>query len=98
AVSCQREIIALSIRNRAQTKKFSSFGHKYIGDFTGAASTDHQYNAWFENLVQYKNYRITSCFHSDKSGYISSRAQKDSTYLVFKDRYDKIVERLPLVL
>lgn len=98
AVSCQRDIIALSIRNRALTKKFKSYGHQYFGDFTGAASTGHQYNAWFANLVPHSNYRITSCFYSDKKGYLDARKKSDSAYGNSIARYESVIRRLPIIL
>ncbi len=98
AVSCQRDIIALSIRNRAQTKRFKEFGHRYLGDFTGAASTDSQYNAWFPHLVGHMNHRITSCFYSENTEYFNLRKRSDRSYMVYKSRYDSMVKRLPVVL
>ncbi|MCO5143434.1 MAG: hypothetical protein M9962_10135 [Oligoflexia bacterium] len=97
AVSCQRDIIALSIRNRAMTNQFSAYGHRYLGDFTGAASTGSQYNAWFDNLVPHASYRITSCFYSANEKYLKSRFSRDKSYKTYQQRYQSLIKRLPLI-
>ena len=57
---CERNIIALSIRNRAVGQCLSRQGCRFPGDFQGAASSVTQYNIWDEYLTQISG--LTSCF------------------------------------
>ncbi len=57
---CERNIIALSIRNRAVGQCLSRQGCRFPGDFQGAASSVSQYNIWDEYLTQISG--LTSCF------------------------------------
>lgn len=58
--SCERNIIALSIRNRARESCRSGQGCGFVGDFEGVASNVSQYNIWDEYLTQVSG--LTSCF------------------------------------
>lgn len=57
---CERNIIALSIRNRAVGQCLSRQGCRFPGDFQGVASSVSQYNIWDEYLTQISG--LTSCF------------------------------------
>lgn len=66
--SCERNIIALSIRNRGRSGSCSKAqGCRFPGDYQGVASKVSQYNIWDEYLTQISG--LTSCFlRSDLSG------------------------------
>jgi hypothetical protein len=57
---CERNVIALSLRNRAVGQCRSNQGCKFPGDFQGAASSVTQYNIWDEYLTQISG--LTACF------------------------------------
>jgi hypothetical protein len=58
--ACERNVIALSIRNRARERCLSGQGCSAEGDFEGVASKVSQYNIWDEQLTQTSG--VTSCF------------------------------------
>ncbi len=58
--ACERNVIALSIRNRALERCLRGQGCRDEGDFEGVASTVAQYNIWDEVLTQTTG--LTSCF------------------------------------
>lgn len=57
---CERNVIALSIRNRALERCSKGQGCRSAGDFEGVASTVSQYNIWDEYMTQISG--LTSCF------------------------------------
>ena len=61
--ACERNVIALSIRNRARGQCSAAQGCRFPGDFQGAASKVTQYNIWDEYLTQISG--LTSCFLRD---------------------------------
>jgi len=61
--ACERNIVALSIRNRALERCFNREGCEASGDFVGVASTVSQYNIWDEYLTQISG--LTACFLRD---------------------------------
>jgi len=61
--ACERNVIALSIRNRARGQCLSRQGCRFPGDFQGASSSPSQYNIWDEFLTQISG--LTSCFLRD---------------------------------
>lgn len=64
--ACERNIIALSIRNRGDSCRGGQ-GCGYPGDFQGVSSNVSQYNIWDEFLTQISG--LTSCFlREDLSG------------------------------
>lgn len=64
--ACERNIIALSIRNRGETC-IGYQGCSYPGDFQGIATNVSQYNIWDEFLTQISG--LASCFlREDLSG------------------------------
>jgi len=58
--ACERNIIALSIRNRARESCSKGQGCRFRGDFQGVSSKVSQYNIWDEYLTQISG--LTSCF------------------------------------
>ena len=64
--ACERNIIALSIRNRAREACVKRQGCRTQGDFQGVASKVSQYNIWDEYLTQISG--LTSCFLRDDLG------------------------------
>ncbi|MCI0733107.1 MAG: hypothetical protein L0Y38_04695 [Methylococcaceae bacterium] len=58
--ACERNIIALSIRNRGRESCAGYQGCRYPGDFQGVASIVSQYNIWDEYLTQITG--LSSCF------------------------------------
>lgn len=58
--ACERNIIALSIRNRAIGQCFKYRGCSVEGDFQGVSSKVAQYNIWDEYFTQTS--ALTSCF------------------------------------
>jgi hypothetical protein len=58
--TCERNVIALSIRNRGRESCQAYQGCKTPGDFQGVASKVSQYNIWDEYLTQISG--LTSCF------------------------------------
>lgn len=61
--ACERNTIALSIRNRARGSCLKRQGCRFPGDFQGVASAVSQYNIWDEYLTQISG--LTSCFLRD---------------------------------
>jgi hypothetical protein len=61
--ACERNTIALSIRNRARGSCLKRQGCAFPGDYQGAASKVNQYNIWDEYLTQISG--LTSCFLRD---------------------------------
>ena len=57
---CERNVIALSLRNRAVGQCLSRQGCRFPGDFQGVASSVSQYNIWDEYLTQISG--LTACF------------------------------------
>ncbi|NEX20487.1 hypothetical protein G3480_09220 [Thiorhodococcus mannitoliphagus] len=58
--ACERNIVVLSIRNRAVGQCQRGQGCGFPGDFQGASSSVSQYNIWDEYLTQISG--LTSCF------------------------------------
>lgn len=58
--ACERNVIALSIRNRARGACSRAQGCRGEGDFEGVASKVSQYNIWDEYLTQVSG--LTSCY------------------------------------
>jgi hypothetical protein len=61
--ACERNTIALSIRNRARGSCLKRQGCTFPGDYQGAASKVNQYNIWDEYLTQISG--LASCFLRD---------------------------------
>jgi hypothetical protein len=61
--ACERNIIALSIRNRGFESCSARLGCRSAGDFQGVSSKVSQYNIWDEYLTQISG--LTSCYLRD---------------------------------
>ncbi len=61
--ACERNVIALSIRNRARGQCQGGQGCRFPGDFQGVSSKVSQYNIWDEYLTQISG--LTSCYLRD---------------------------------
>ena len=65
--ACERNIVALSLRNRVVGQCLTRQGCRFPGDYQGAASSVTQYNIWDEYLTQISG--LTSCYlRPDLSG------------------------------
>lgn len=64
--ACERNTIALSIRNRARGSCLKRQGCRFPGDFQGVASKVSQYNIWDEYLTQISG--LTACYLRDDLG------------------------------
>jgi hypothetical protein len=73
--ACERNIIALSIRNRARGQCLKRQGCRFPGDFQGVASDVSQYNIWDELLTQISG--LTSCYLRRDLGSPSNRRSGD---------------------
>lgn len=80
--TCERNIVALSIRNRARESCHQRHGCTSPGDFTGVSSAVSQYNIWDEYLTQISG--LTSCFLRD------DLAGADSTVGLDRQRYQQL--------
>ncbi|MBK5969002.1 MULTISPECIES: hypothetical protein [Thiorhodovibrio] len=58
--ACEREVVVLSIRNRAVGQCSKGQGCRFPGDFQGVASDPSQYNIWDAYLTQISG--LTSCY------------------------------------
>lgn len=58
--TCERNVIALSLRNRAVGQCLRGQGCGFPGDFQGVASSVSQYNIWDEYLTQIAG--LTACY------------------------------------
>lgn len=66
--ACERNIVVLSLRNRAHERCFAREGCSRSGDVTGVASKPSQYNIWDEYLTQISG--LTACYlRSDLAGH-----------------------------
>jgi len=84
--ACERNIIALSIRNRARESCAKGQGCRFRGDFQGVSSRVSQYNIWDEYLTQISG--LTSCFlRHDLSSDASTTGSRQSHNVAY---YDKI--------
>jgi hypothetical protein len=91
--SCERNIIALSIRNRARESCRSGQGCGFVGDVEGVASNVSQYNIWDEYLTQVSG--LTSCYlrrdlvaNDGKLGAIYAHTVSDVERILFGDDND----------
>jgi len=73
--ACERNIIALSIRNRGLESCTRGQGCSAPGDFQGVATKVSQYNIWDEYLAQISG--LTTCFLRNDPGTAASDASLD---------------------
>lgn len=94
---CEKDIILLSIRNRAYDQRckrkggFRLYGCKKTGDIVGVATPEAQYNIWNENIAD--TTFITSCFLRNdvhpNANPISQLAWSEAT--IDKEKYQRQV-------
>ncbi len=86
--ACERNIIALSIRNRGLESCIRYQGCRFQGDFEGVATKVSQYNIWDEYLTQVSG--LTSCFLRDdlvNRQFTSGRRHNVDYYKKLQDMY-----------
>ncbi|WP_200255075.1 hypothetical protein [Thiococcus pfennigii] len=64
--ACERNVVVLSIRNRARGACLAHQACRHPGDFEGVASAVSQYNIWDEYLTQVSG--LTTCFLREDLG------------------------------
>ena len=83
--ACERNTIALSIRNRARESCAKYQGCRAQGDFQGVSSKVSQYNIWDEYLTQISG--LTSCFlRHDLASVNSTPGDESSVNTAYYDR------------
>ena len=90
--ACERNIIALSIRNRARESCAKRQGCRVEGDFQGVASKPSQYNIWDEYLTQISG--LTSCYlRQDLGSAEFTTNAKDSPKAAYYDKLRGMYEQ-----
>jgi hypothetical protein len=90
--TCERNIVALSIRNRGLESCLSRQGCSSPGDFQGVSSAVSQYNIWDEYLTQISG--LTSCFLRDDLGSAAHTAtSRDSPKAAYYDKIRRMYEQ-----
>ncbi|AVD70613.1 hypothetical protein [Desulfobulbus oralis] len=87
--TCERNIIALSIRNRARESCSKHHGCVSPGDFTSVASAVSQYNIWDEYVTQTSS--LTSCFLRNSGG-------AGREYPLYRNLYEQNVSDVERIL
>jgi hypothetical protein len=93
--ACERNAVALSIRNRARGQCASRQGCRFPGDFQGVSSAVSQYNIWDEFLTQISG--LTSCFLRDDLG-SAGNAQSGAYYDKLQAMYAQSLEDVERIL
>lgn len=86
--ACERNVIALSIRNRARESCVGYQGCRSQGDFQGVASKVSQYNIWDEYFTQTSG--LTSCFLRDDLGNSGNAAYSDKLQKIYEQSLPQI--------
>jgi hypothetical protein len=89
--ACERDIIALTIRNRGRGRCLPSQGCAGDGDFQGVSSAPTQYNIWDEYQTQISV--ITACFLRDDLA-VESHADSDQKYRAMYEQSVEDIERI----
>jgi hypothetical protein len=90
--ACERNIIALSIRNRGRSGSCSGAqGCRFPGDYQGVSSKVSQYNIWDEYLTQISG--LTSCFLRSDLGHGRNASYYDKIRAMYEQNLDD-VERI----
>ncbi|HSP97041.1 MAG TPA: hypothetical protein VL049_07320 [Candidatus Dormibacteraeota bacterium] len=87
--ACERNVIALSIRNRALERCLRGQGCREDGDFEGVASSVAQYNIWDEFLTQTTG--LTSCFLRPDLAGVPAYARLQAMYAQNVDEVEGIL-------
>jgi len=90
--ACERNIVALSIRNRGKEQCRRSQGCSGAGDFQGVSSAVTQYNIWDEYQTQISG--LTACFLRDD---LAGNARADS-YDKYRAMYEQNVGDIERIL
>jgi len=88
--ACERDVIALSIRNRGREACAARQGCSRPGDFQGVASAVSQYNIWDEFLTQVSG--LTSCYLRQDLGNATT-SDGDDASLSFPVRLQRMHEQ-----
>jgi hypothetical protein len=97
--ACERNVIALSIRNRGRESCLARQGCGSPGDFLGVASAASQYNIWDELLTQVSG--LTSCYLRRDLGSASSAGGDGSRagyYARLQRMHEQTVEDVERIL
>ena len=86
--ACERNVIALSIRNRARESCAKYQGCRSRGDIQGVASKVSQYNIWDEYFTQTSG--LTSCFLRDDLGSSVNAAYYDKLQKIYEQSLPQI--------
>ena len=89
--ACERNIIALSVRNRGSGQCLRSQGCRGEGDFQSVSSAVSQYNIWDEYLTQISG--LTSCFLRDDLA-ANPRAESQHKYRAMYEQNAGDIERI----
>ena len=89
--ACERNIIALSIRNRGKGQCRRSQGCAGDGDFQGVSSAPAQYNIWDEYQTQISG--VTACFLRDDLA-VDPRAEGCEKYRAMYEQNVEDIERI----
>ena len=89
---CERNIIALTIRNRAKENCLKSRGCSERGDYKSVATKISQYNIWDEYLTQISG--ITSCFLRDDL----DNSSNGEYYALLRSMYEQSVPDIQIIL
>ena len=87
--ACERNVIALSIRNRGVEHCLRGQGCRSSGDFEGVASAVAQYNIWDEYLTQTTG--LTSCFMRPDLATTSPYAKLQAIYEQNAAEFERIL-------
>jgi len=82
--ACERNVILLSIRNRARGSCLAYQGCRFPGDFQGVSSKVSQYNIWDELLTQVSG--LTSCFLNENLARGGERADSFAKLLAMYEQ------------
>ncbi len=93
--ACERNIIALSLRNRVIGRCQAGQGCRYPGDYQGASSAVAQYNIWDEYLTQISG--LTSCYLRQDLG-SAGNARSGEYYDKLQAMYAQSVADIELIL
>lgn len=90
--ACERNVIALSIRNRAVESCYARQGCRFPGDFQGVATAPSQYNIWDEFLSQISG--LTSCYlRPDPTPRAEGTPGKEGSELPLRERLRRMHEQ-----
>ena len=92
--ACERNIIALSIRNRGRESCAARLGCSAPGDFQGVSANVSQYNIWDEYLTQISG--LTTCYLREDLG--SATGPNVTLYRKFQAMYSQSLRDVERIL